>query len=195
MTTEPKPSAEALTVPALLQAIAEAENDSGKLHLAAEGLISLTGWIGRRARELSASAPANPLTTPSDLVFGPPETLEEMRAKLGPIASAPAISSQEQATGDAVRDESAWLIECAQGLSEPYFAGVRETHNGMGFCWFPKFTGDHMKAIRFSRKEDAEAVAEQIKTYVPSGLTAVEHRWIATKAALSADKASGEVGR
>jgi hypothetical protein len=64
-------------------------------------------------------------------------------------------------------DETGWLIEFSQRVSvTPAYYG--KTDDGLGQ------TTDNLKAVRFARKEDAEAVIED------TGWTeakAVEHMW------------------
>jgi hypothetical protein len=73
-------------------------------------------------------------------------------------------------------DETAWLIEM--------------TVNGVPNCWGPidgtlDFTPDHNTAIRFSRKQDAQAV---IDDYGWTEVRAVEHMWCVPRAAPSPPK-------
>lgn len=66
------------------------------------------------------------------------------------------------------KDETAWLIEHrGTGHAPTYWAGGKE------------FTFDHLRAIRFARKEDAEQVmrsTEQMK-YTTRDLVAADHMW------------------
>jgi hypothetical protein len=85
-------------------------------------------------------------------------------------SSAPAAAS-----GHTAGDETGWLLE--RNNAKYYFAGVQEQHNGMGFCWFPCETQNHLEAIRFANKECAEKMKEQIGSFGYHYI-AVEHAWI-----------------
>jgi hypothetical protein len=79
------------------------------------------------------------------------------------------------------RDESAWLIESAiQDSKGPYYLCVYE-RPGYGFEWKP----DHMRAIRFGRKVDAERVRDAVRALQPDLFPsivphpqAVDHAWV-----------------
>jgi hypothetical protein len=101
-------------------------------------------------------------------------------------AGAPRIDEYEIATlcdlalrGLAVtqEDETAWLVEAFSGQTENYFAGLDEIWNG-GFSLYPRWTADHMKAIRFTRKEDAETIVSVMDS--TAKCRAVEHSWMAS---------------
>lgn len=81
-------------------------------------------------------------------------------------------------------DETGWLLE--RNNAQYYCAGVEEQHNGMGFCFFPRETKNHLEALRFARREDAEKFAAQIAGNVRYAV--VEHAWIDRDAKSSADK-------
>ena len=70
-------------------------------------------------------------------------------------------------TGCQMPDETGWLIEFSQRVSvQPTWYG--KTDDGLGQ------TTDSLKAVRFSRKEDAEAVIEDMGW---TEATASEHMW------------------
>lgn len=67
-----------------------------------------------------------------------------------------------------VPNENGWLIESAfNGFSPSWWGGIPE---GRG----QSFTTDPNKAVRFCRKEDAEAVAKHMHMVIVT-----EHQWIA----------------
>lgn len=73
----------------------------------------------------------------------------------------------------------AWLVELPQYRSPTYFAGVSRDVEAHPFVLV---TSDHLKAIRFARKEDAEQLIKSIGRMAPfSGqedcFRAVEHAW------------------
>lgn len=69
-------------------------------------------------------------------------------------------------------DESGWVIERADSSpAEPKYwaAGQREAERSS--AW----TSNHMEAIRFARKDDAEKVANRIMKDIPVRIA--EHGW------------------
>lgn len=86
-------------------------------------------------------------------------------------------------------DETAWLVEAFSGQTENYFAGLDEIWNG-GFSLYPRWTADHMKAIRFTRKEDAETIVSVMDS--TAKCRAVEHSWMASPP-ISEENCSGHV--
>lgn len=66
------------------------------------------------------------------------------------------------------KEEAAWLIEFSERVSQqPTYYG--KTDDGLGQ------TTDHLKAVRYARKEDADAVIEDTGW---TEATATEHMWI-----------------
>lgn len=65
--------------------------------------------------------------------------------------------------------ETAWVIEhCGSDASRPeYFMGL----NANGHPW----SFDHLKAVRFARREDAEAIKQYIFGTVTHRIA--EHQW------------------
>ncbi len=89
------------------------------------------------------------------------------------ISEALSTAPTEQRT----EDELGWLLE--RNNAQYYFAGMQEQHNGMGFCWFAFETKNHLEAMRFARKEDANKMAEQIKGHIRYSV--VQHLWMANR--------------
>ena len=86
--------------------------------------------------------------------------IEAMRRALEAVA--PMLASAR------VPDETGWLIESAfNGFSPSWWAGIPE---GCG----QSFTDNPNKAVRFCRKDDAEAVAKYMHMVIVT-----EHKWIA----------------
>lgn len=83
------------------------------------------------------------------------------------------IRMQEQEAADraaAHRTEFAWLIEKGSGTDLRYYAPIEPG----------EWTADHMKAYRFARKEDAEAIQFRHVTHghLPVlGTRVCEHGW------------------
>lgn len=71
-------------------------------------------------------------------------------------------------------------MESFSGQIDNYLAGFGEQYMGMGFAWMPVWTADHMKALRFTRKVDAETMATNMSA--PSKCRAVEHAWMVSPA-------------
>ena len=67
-------------------------------------------------------------------------------------------------------DETGWLIEFSVGKGIPTYYG--KTDDGLGQ------TNDHLAAVRFSRREDAQAVIDDIGW---TDATPVEHLWCAPR--------------
>ena len=65
------------------------------------------------------------------------------------------------------KDETAWLIEFF-GQGGPTYYG--KTDEGLGM------TADHMAAVRFARKEDADMVIDDFAWTRPD-VQAIEHMW------------------
>ena len=91
---------------------------------------------------------------------------------------------------DEVAEEFAWLVESFSGQHAKYLVSFQEAYMGHGFSWLPAWTADHMKALRFSRRRDAEEIVSCLS--VTSKAKAVEHGWIG--AALSPTKSDKEEG-
>lgn len=71
------------------------------------------------------------------------------------------------------RTEGAWLIEMPQ--THPDYGGWPTWLAGVDGCE-PVWTTEHMRAVRFSRKIDAERLASGL---IPEGLYFVsDHMWI-----------------
>lgn len=68
-----------------------------------------------------------------------------------------------------MKDEIAWLIEFSMDSGGPVYYG--KTIEGLGK------TNEHADAIRFARKQDAEAIIEHLHYGLFSGAKAVEHMW------------------
>lgn len=72
----------------------------------------------------------------------------------------------------APNDETGWLIECKHIGNAAWWDGKRGPRDLID-CRY--FTTDHLKAVRFARKEDAERI---IKGCGGSCMQATEHLWV-----------------
>jgi len=88
-------------------------------------------------------------------------------------------------------DELAWVIEASWSQpGSPAYLFVRTDERGTHFAWTPEwnYTTDHQQALRFARKQDADAFVRALWPLIPqlfNGPTPVpqpriaEHKWSA----------------
>lgn len=75
--------------------------------------------------------------------------------------------------------EAAWLVESFGRSAPTYLEGFTEEYTGTGFAYMPEWTANHMRALRFSRQEDAAWIARIMPSYERA--KAVEHAWTSRK--------------
>jgi hypothetical protein len=71
-------------------------------------------------------------------------------------------------------DERAWLLERADSdTAAPWYWAAGQIDPSRSSAW----TQNHMAAIRFARREDAQAVADRLMRKVPVDVRVCEHEW------------------
>ena len=89
-------------------------------------------------------------------------------------------SIEAAAKADNNKDETAWLVESFSGQRDNYLAGFTCEYMGMGFAYMPKWTADHLQALRLTREVDATALITGLDDAV-SKCRAIEHSWMTSR--------------
>lgn len=91
-----------------------------------------------------------------------------------PIYAHPVAAPAPAGTKPQPSEERGWLLERADSdTASPWYWAAGQIDPSRSSAW----TQNHMAAIRFARREDAQAVADRLMRKVPVAVRVCEHEW------------------